>query len=260
VLNASDGRVTRGRDVAPGAASATLLVRHAPGLVLAWVDRAGEEAQDLWGRTALPDATPVTPPAIVPLGGEAQALEIQAPGPVMLHLRTATPIVTRLVRGAEPPEIDVHPGGASVDAYVPGGPARLALRAAGGGTLWGSAEITTSPVVPIREGLGPKQLLPAGGAALFSFVLATEREVGVGVRAVPDVVDLALLDAHAKRLGAGVVQMQKLPAGTYLVAVHAPPGRGPVEIRPALAGIELPGTGPPEDVVRGYVAMAGEAQ
>ena len=175
----------------------------------------------------------------------------------MLHLRSSTPIVTLLRRRRAAPEVEAHAGGAVLDAFVAGEPTLLALRAVGGGSLWGTAEVTASPVTPIGEGLAPEVLLPAGGTALFSFAVSREGQVGIGVRAVPDVVSATLLDAQGKRLGAGVVQMPTLRPGTYLLALRAPSEMGPVAVRPALAGLDLPGTGPPEDVVRSYMTMAG---
>src|SRR5204863_64961 len=116
-----------------------LLVRHGPGFVLAWVDRRGEEAFDLWGGAALPEGTEVTlPAAVVPLAGTMQALRVRGSrSSWMLHLRAATPVLRLVKQGDAPPEV------------------------------------------------------------------------------------------------------------------------GPVAVRPALAGIELPGTGPPDEVVREYMSMAG---
>ena len=51
-LLSSDGRNARGADLAVPAAGGTLLLPHAPGLVLAWVDRPGREAEDLFGAAA----------------------------------------------------------------------------------------------------------------------------------------------------------------------------------------------------------------
>src|SRR5207244_4822177 len=76
VLVGGDGRVARGTDLPLGKEGGTLLVRHGPGLVLAWVDRRGEEAFDLWGGAGLPAETAVTPPAVVPLSGTMQALRV----------------------------------------------------------------------------------------------------------------------------------------------------------------------------------------
>lgn len=264
VLVGEDGRVARGADIpirplSPGgdAGGGTLLVPHAPGLILAWVDRRGEEARDLWGPGPPPAAIRVEPPAAVTLRGVAQALELPFRMPVMLHVRSATPMVTLLQQGTAAPEIQVHPSGTVLDAYITGGTAQLALRAIGGGMLAGSVELTTSPVTPIREGLGDEVLLPGGATRLFSFTVAREGPVGVGVRAVPDVASCTLLDHAGQQLGSGVVQMPKLEPGTYLLEVHVPRDAGPARVRPALAGIELPGLGPPAEVMRRYMEMAG---
>ncbi len=255
LLIGSDGRIARGSDL-PIGDGGTLLVPHGPGLVLAWIDRRGEEAQDLWGRLPLPEPTSLGPPTIVTLNGTVQTLQFHAPQPLMLHVRTSTPLVTLLKRGDAAPDVEVHPTGTVLDAYLTEEPAVLGLRALGGGTLWGTAEVTVSPVTRISEGLGPEVLLPAGGTSLFSFTVTRDGPVGIGVRANPDVVDCTLLDSAGKRLGSGVVQMPTLKPGTYLLALHAPPDSGPVPARPALAGVELPSTGPPEDVVRSYLRLA----
>jgi hypothetical protein len=174
----------------------------------------------------------------------------------MLHVRTSTPVVTLLKHGDAPPEVEVHPTGTVFDAYLTAEPTQLGLRAIGGGVLTGTAEVTTSPVVPIGEGLGPEVVLSAGATRLFSFTVKQEGPVGIGVRANPDVVECTLLDSSGKRLGSGVVQMPTLKPGTYLMALHAPPAAGPVPARPALAGIELPSAAPPDDIVRGYMQLA----
>jgi hypothetical protein len=264
VLVGEDGRVARGADIpirplspGGGAPGGTLLVPHASGLVLAWLDRRGEEAQDLWGTGAPPAVIKVEAPAVVTLRGAALALDVPSREPMMLHVRSATAMVTLFQPETGAPEVQVHPSGTLLDAYVDSATARLGLRAIGGGALGGSVEITTSPVTPIREGLGDEVLLPAGATRLFSFSVAHEGSVGVGVRAVPDVASCTLLDHAGRRLGSGVVQMPKLEPGTYLLEVQVPPDAGPARVRPALAGVELPGTGPPAEVVRRYMEMAG---
>jgi len=178
----------------------------------------------------------------------------------MLHLRTEAPIATRLSRdGGEPdaPQVEVHPRGGTLDTYLPGGTAEIAIRSLGKQSLWGSAEITVTPVTAIGEGLGPEILLPAGATSLFSFTVRRQGPIGIGVRADSDLVECILLDETGRRLGAGVVLMPDLEPGTYLLALHAPPSDTAVHAQPALAGIEPPGTGPPEEVIRKYLQMAG---
>jgi hypothetical protein len=202
VLVADDGRVARGADL-PIDLGATLVIPHAPGFVLAWVDRPGEEANDLWGRDTAGAETRVQPPGIVRLDAAVESLRLQPAEPAMLHLRSATPAVVLLARGDAPPEVTVHAAGVVVDAYVGAEPVRVALRGLGGSALTGTAEVTTSPVTAIREGLGPEVLLPAGATALFSFGVTREGPVGIGVRAAPDVVGCTLLDARGTTLGRG---------------------------------------------------------
>jgi hypothetical protein len=256
VLMGADGRITRAADLPVPGSGGTLLVSHGPGLVLAWIDQRGEEAQDLWGQAPLPTETRLGPPTVVTLSGIVQALQFHPSQPLMLHVRTSTPVVTLLKRGDAAPEVEVHPTGTVLDAYLADERTLLGLRAIGGSTLSGTAEVTTSPVTPIREGLGPEVLLAAGATRLFSFTVTQDGPVGIGVRANPDVVECTLLDRSGKRLGSGVVQMPTLKPGTYLLALHVPPEVGPVTARPALAGVELPSTGPPEDVVRSYMKAA----
>jgi hypothetical protein len=249
----ADGRISRGVDV-PAGSSGTLLIRHDSGLLLAWIDRPGEEALGLWGRVPLPQEGTLEPPAVVQLKGTVESLRFEPKQPVMLHLRTSTPLITLLKRGEAVPEVEVHAAVTVLDAYLSAEPTLLGLRAPAGGTLTGTAEVTASPVTPISEGLGPETLLAAGDTSLFSFTVTREGPVGIGVRANPDVVDCTLLDSAGRALGSGTVQMPTLKPGTYLLALHAPTATGPVQARPALAGVVLPGTGPPEDVIRRYMA------
>lgn len=253
VFVAADGRVSRGWDVPADPGGGTLLVRHRPGLLLAWADRPGEEAHDLWSTPGSVESVLVQPPASLVLSGTIRAFRLSPSEPVMIHLRTAAPLATRVKRGEGPPEVEVHGAGGVLDTYLPAGSAEMVLRALAGGTLSGTAEITSTPVTPIDEGLGPEVLLPPGATRLFSFVVAREGPVGIGVRARSDVVDSVLLSSAGHRLGHGVVQMPTLSPGTYLLALHAPEDGAPVSARPALAGLRPPDTGPPEDVIRKYL-------
>jgi hypothetical protein len=245
----TDGRVERGADLAVGAGG-TLLVPHPPGLVLAWTDSPGAEGPEV---VAGVEPIEVTPPSALRLAGAARVLMLAPRDAVVLHLRSATPMVTLLRVDGAPPRVEVHPRATSLDAYLPGGPAELVLRGLAGAPLHGDAELTASPVTPIVEGLGPEVLLAPGATRVFSFTVDTQRAVGIGVRASADVVQATLRDAAGTLLADGVVQMPTLGPGTYLLALRAPQDAGPVRARPALAGLQLPDTGPPEEVVRSYL-------
>jgi hypothetical protein len=135
----------------------------------------------------------------------------------------------------------------------------VTIRAVAGGTLHGSAEVTTTPVVPIGEGLGPEVLLGPGQSRLFSFEVSHRGLIGVGVRADADRVDVALLSSTGRPLGRGSMQMPTLEPGAYLLALSSPTDAAPVRARPAVVGLVPPDTGPSEDVVRQYVQASEES-
>jgi hypothetical protein len=246
---AADGRVERGTDLRVGPGG-TLVVPHVPGLLLCWADEPGTPGPDVATRSA---PVEVRLPSAVRLSGPERALKVAPREPVVLHLRSATPMVTLLRRDGGAPRVDVHAQGVALDAYLPGGAAELVLRGLADAPLHGVAELTSTPVTPIDEGLGPEVLLAPGATRVFSFSVESERAVGIGVRAGADVVDATLRDAAGVTLGSGVVQMPTLAPGTYLLALRAPEDAAPVRARPALAGLRLPDTGPPDAVVRGYL-------
>jgi hypothetical protein len=198
-------------------------------------------------------------PASVPLSGSSVVFRLRPDQPVMLHLRAAAgaPVATRLERTGGPPEVEVFPTGALLDAFLPPGSATLTLRALAGATLSGRAELTTTPVTQVGEGLGPEVLLPPGATRLFSFRVQRPGPIGVGVRSSEDVVEATLMSSDGRRLGSGVAQMPTLEPGTYLLSLHAPREGRPVRARPAVVGLTPPDTGPPEEVVRQYLESYG---
>ena len=266
VVLSRHGDVTRGTDL-PLPDGGSVLVRHGTGFFLAWVEQVGMGDAALWrdfgGLTARRE-----PPFRVPLSGDFASFTIPPAGPRVLHVRTDAPVATLLRRLSEDndggsPEIRVHPDGGRLDAFLPGGEAQLGLRALAGADLFGTAEVTTTPVTPIGEGLGPAVLLPAGATRWFSFHLEKKGPVGAGVRSTDDRADLDLYDRAGQRLAGGegsVVRMLDLEPGDYLLAVRAPADGPPVTARPALAGVKPPDTGPPEDVVRQYLQQAAEEE
>ncbi len=258
VLVAGDGSVARGEVLPWPEAGGVLHLCHGPGTVLARLETGA--AGDAWGAAANVARTVLTPPALVPLRGAAMALEIAGDGPRMLHLVSATPLVSRLEVAGGAPRVEVHPERTAVDAYLPDGAARLALRSVGGGPLAGSAELRTSEVAEVGEGLGPEVLLAAGETRLFAFTVERSGEVGVGVRAEADVVETRLLDAGGGELGRGVVQLHDLTPGRYLLALRLPADAAPVRARPAVAGLERPDTGPPREVVERYLELAAAGE
>jgi hypothetical protein len=201
-------------------------------------------------------------PASVPLSGRFADLAFAGSGPRVLHLRTAVPLATLIHRpDNSPDEVEVHAEAGRLDAFLPAGESRLGLRSLAGAQLSGVAEITETPVTPIGEGLGPEVLLPAGGSRWFSFHVERKGPIGVGAHASSDIVEIELYDRGGHRLEAkaegGVVRMPELAPGDYLLSLSSPAASAPVKARPALAGLALPDTGPPADVIRQYLQEAG---
>ena len=116
------------------------------------------------------------------------------------------------------------------------------------GELAGVLELQASEVQTLGEGLGQPLLLAPGSARLFGFRVARTGLIGVGVQATPDVVTGRLLNERGELVGEGVVQMPRLAAGNYVLEVTAPSTGSPVQIRPAVVGIEPPAAGPPPEI------------
>jgi hypothetical protein len=247
------GRVREGTDLPVGSAGGTLLVSHPPGLVVAWMEADSGNSPGLFTASELGTPVLVRPPAALPLSGVTKGFRLETKVPVLLQVRASSPSVTLLKRPAASPLVDVHARGTVVHAYLPPGESDLFLRAAGGAVLHGTVELITTPVTPAGEGLGPEVLLSAGQSHLFSFEVTRKGPVGIGVRASSDVVDCHLLDSAGARIGSGVVQMPDLTPGTYILALTAPGDAQPIRARPALAGLEPPSSGPPEEIIWSYV-------
>jgi hypothetical protein len=251
-----DGVIARGRTVQIGLGRGHVLLAHDVGWLLGWLDRPGD---DIDGRfVASPDqvAEAAQPPAMVPLSGAAKLLRLQLAEQTLLRVRTAVPVVSWLRRGEAVPEVDVHSEGCRLDVIAPAGSVEIGLRPLGGSLLWGTAEVTTSPLQEIGEGLGPEVVLAPGETRAFAFRVLAAGKIGIGVRAQPDAVECLVTDPAGRILGAGVVQLQELSPGTYLVILRATGDREPVRARPALVGLAKPPTGPPEELVRCYLSLA----
>jgi len=250
VLLTSGGKISRGLDVPLPAAGGTLLLSHGTGFVLGWLDSGG-----IWGSESATQPIEVSPPAMIPLHGREQAVRIRVAAPALLSVRTAGPVISRLQRVNREPEVAVHESGCVLDTYLTESQAVITLRALAEQDLSGNAEITVTPATNIVEGLHEPVVLPAGTTRLFSFSVTHAGRVGIGIRSDSDLAEAILMDSSGNRIGKGVVQMPDLKPGTYLLAVHAPASAGPIQIQPALAGVQLPDSRPPEEVIRNYLAM-----
>jgi hypothetical protein len=228
-----------------------LVLDHDPGLVAAWIERDGTSP---WPSAP---ARRVTPPQSLPLAGEAMAIALDQPGPALLRARTTAPAILSLTQGDAPAQTMVFPASADLYRYLAGGSAALRLYSPHDGPLGGSLELTTTPIEPMREGLGEARVLAPGGTILFGFEVTRAGEVGAGVRSEPDCADVRVLDESGRVVGEGVAQMHRLEPGRYLLEVRAPTQGATLMVRPALVGLAPPPAGPPPDVAAKYLEMVG---
>ena len=256
----------------PALDTGVLLIPHGPGVVLAW--RSGQLAFGAepmatgagWrGPLAAPVET-VAPPATVPLSGRVAHLAIAVTEPSVLHLRATTAALVLLDRplgGTAPAETaELAAGGVDLDAILPAGTSHIGLASLGDSQLSGFAELTTTGVLPAKEGLGPEILLPTGATRYFSFHVDSDREIGWAAAADAERVTCRLRTADGRPVRSAaaadpLVGMAAVAAGDYLLAITAAPDAPPLRVRPVVVGLVQPGTGPPEDVVRQYLNAAG---
>jgi uncharacterized protein len=246
---AQDGSVRRGGELSIGGPG-TLFIDHGPGLVAAWLElpQAFDQATALeLGRLA----------RIVRLAGAAMRFAVTPAAPALLSLRTTAPVIATVIGPDGHGATEAFADGGRLARYLPAGRTLIELQSAAEGDLAGDAEFVETPVTPIDEGLGEAVQLGAGETRLYGFTLAKPQTIGVGLRASVDIAQCRLLDAGGKTLGSGIVQMHKLPAGTFLLAVEVPVGVSPIEIRPALVGVHEPDPGPPDEIKRHYLQLVG---
>ena len=253
----AEGRVQRGNDLAVPTTGGTVEVQHSDGVVLAWIDRPGQEGEGLWGEIAAPWVVDPSTPSLTVMEGSSAQLSFAPERPLALHLRAPQPVVVGVRHGDGPLEVRTHAKADSVDLLLPGGTSIVMLRPLGEVQLRGELELSSTPITAVGEGLGPELLLAPGDTRFFSFEVQREGPVGLGVRAEADTVALRLLDRSGTEQGRGLAQMPTLDPGTWILAVSLPPHAEPVRLQPVVVGIELPDTGPPEDVVQRYLRLAG---
>ncbi|HEY4162626.1 MAG TPA: hypothetical protein VGM59_06135, partial [Dongiaceae bacterium] len=230
----------------------TVDITHGAGLVVAWI-----EGGDSLGKPASASkATQIEETTSVKLTGVEQQLDFVTVAAKLLHLKTMVPVIAQFKSGNGAETLRVSPQGANLNLYLPKGTTPITLYAVAG-SLSGIAEATLSDIAPIGEGLGPKAQLAPGESRLYSFAVKDERDIGVGVRGSVDTAHCRVLDADGNEIGAGVVQMLHLKAGTYLLAVDAPADGNAIEVQPALVGVAAPDGSPPDEVKRGYLELAG---
>lgn len=241
-----DGTAQHGVSGLTISSEATLLLRHQPGLVAAWMTDGGAPG---WLEAAAKASPQKIAPANLPLSGAETVWRFVPEQPVLLHLRTPQPVLAASLDD----QPSVWPQGADLQRFLPAGKETLlGLRPLQEAALSGSASFSFSPPQTLGEGLGPKLRLAPGDARLFAFTLAEAGSVGVGIKGEADSARLRLFDEAGVLQAEGTVAMSDLKAGRYFLLVENRADTTAAEIQPALVGVVKPGKAPPEDVKRKY--------
>ncbi|WP_371824240.1 hypothetical protein [Methylosinus sp. KRF6] len=249
VFVGADGRVQRGRSLTL-AGLGEVTIAHAPGLVAAWIERAGKSP---WPAAAPRD---VTAPFAATLNGEAQAFALDLRAPVVVDVRTSAPAIVAFTQnGAR--EVETFPAGVELHRYAAPGRALIEIFSPHDGALSGALSIATTPVVPVTDGVIDPIALGPAGTALFTFEVAKVGEIGLGLRAEPDRATLRLLDVAGKTLREGAAQILRLEPGRYFVEARAPADAPATTLRLALRGLAPPPSGPPQEVAAEFLEKAG---
>lgn len=246
---AKSGRVLRGSTLTLDGAGEIALA-YQPGLVAAWLERAGASA---WPKVA---ARAVTAPASIKLEGPAMAFTLKQDRPQLVGVATSAPVVVALEQNGNR-ELKLYASGADFRRYVAAGEATLTIFSPHDGLLGGALDLTSSPVMPAKEGVGDTVAVAPGASVLFGFEVKKPAEIGIGLRADPDRAEARLMDEGGKLIGTGVSQIRKLAAGRYLLEARMPADAPPATVRPALIGLDPPPAGPPPEEIEKYLGLAG---
>ncbi len=243
----ADGAVLRGTALSPPSATGRLLLRHGPGAVVLSMQAPGRSP---W---PMPAAAPLPADGHATLSGDAMAWQLHPSAPALLDVSTTAPVLLAL--GDAPP--DLFPAGAELHRAIPAGATELRAYSPHDGPLAGTLALDLSPLRMLGNGVGPVTAVAPGGTALFGFTLPRPALIGVGVRSEPDLAQVRLLRADGTLIGAGVAQLHALPSGSYLLEAKVPADAAPTVLRPAVLGLDTPGNGPPPEIIRHYLELAG---
>jgi hypothetical protein len=237
------GRGTGCEGRVPGGEGALVTVEHGAGPLRAAVGAPGD-ALARFGRPLPSSGARLAPGGAVRLEGDLVTVSLRAEPPSVLHVR-ATSGVCALAGGG----VTGLGEGCALDLLAGPGERLLAIRGFAGAPLAGAVTLAADRAEPLAEGVGPEGWVGPGQARFFSFEVKTRGKVGLGLQEAAEVLECAVL-AGARPLGEGCQQLLELDAGTYLLAVRAPPGAPAMRFRPVVLGLAGAETGVPEDALR----------
>ena len=245
----NSGRVLRGASLTldgPG----EVALAYQPGLVAAWLERAGNSP---WPKA---QARAIAAPTSIRLEGATMAFTLKQDRPQLLGVTTSAPVVVALEQnGAR--EMKLYAAGADFRRYVAAGEATLTIWSPHDGPLGGALDLTSAPLLPVKEGVGDAVAVAPGASVLFGFEVKKASEIGIGLRADPDRAEARLMDESGKLIGTGVSQIRKLAPGRYILEARMPADASAAVVRPALVGLEPPPAGPPPEEIEKFLGLAG---
>jgi hypothetical protein len=243
------GEIREGGNIAldgPG----VVTLNHGPGLAALWIERAGK------GPWPEAPAKPLAPPQRVALQGPSARFALKLVAPALLSARSGAPALVAFAQNGRR-ETQAFAQGVALTRFAAAGEATLDLYPPYDGPLAGALDVFLVPPTEAREGVNEPITLAPGGAALFAFEVKRESEIGVGLRADPDVTSLRLYAADGALVAEGVAFSKKLAPGRYFIEARAPVDAPAASVRLSLFGLTPPPAGPPEDVVADYLEKAG---
>jgi hypothetical protein len=110
----------------------------------------------------------------------------------------------------------------------------------------------------LKEGVAPEVWAAPGEVRFFRFQTASPGKVGMGLQAISDVLDCAVLDERQTMLGEGCQQLLALPQGTFFLTVHSPPDAAPQRFRPVLVGLAGAKATVPREYLEAFFQRIGE--
>ncbi|MBN2354430.1 MAG: hypothetical protein JXD23_17800 [Spirochaetales bacterium] len=238
-----------------------LEITHGKGWISVFFSRAGQEAEDLAGRSRGLKAKPISGTERLS-GGEAlysfrmdadafAVITTTSPGVIALSGGSANGRVLAVRSGLEAPR-------SPIVQRLAKGDYEIHVRPIKDSSLRGTLSLARVRPVALSGKNDEKDFfIGKGEAQVFAFEVTEPGGVGVGLSAEADRLRAELYDAGSRLLGAGTLLFRTLARGTYYLAVYgddpASGGDGlPVRYRPLVYGQDGSGAGVPQDIVNQY--------
>ena len=259
----SDGHISEGDNYVmsskPQSDGGILELSHGPGYVKVW--QAGPENKRLNFIGQMPKGgAKRLQNGIGDLKDKTQLWEFVLENPAYITVAAEAPGATALLAEQKILTIRVGSGtkGRQLDYFLLPGTYQLWTRPLSGLRQQGEFRMYKVFPQPLdEEAEEPKTwLIRPGETQVFTFHVAVEGKVGVGVRTESDQLEAKLFSSKFDLLASGPLMVQTLEPGEYLLTVETSPlASAPIQYSPVVVGHKGSEQGVPEDVIRGYVTQ-----